>query len=79
MAWGETSTRTLAEMNELMRIVDARLASIESHIYERGADIQIRPEKRLKCRVRRPPPHLKVVPLYLYTEENGRGGGRRTH
>lgn len=32
VAWGETSTRTLAEMNELMRIVDTRLAALEEAV-----------------------------------------------
>ena len=44
--WGETSTRTLAEMNELMRIVDARLAAIESHMM--GVDSELRPRPTLK-------------------------------
>ena len=46
VAWGETNTRTLTEMNELMRIVDARLASLESLIYEKGAGIQIQPPRK---------------------------------
>lgn len=44
--WGETSTRTLAEMNELMRIVDARLAALESHIM--GIDSELRPRPTSK-------------------------------
>lgn len=45
--WGETSTRTLAEMNELMRIVDVRLAQLESHIMgvESEQTIRARPKK----------------------------------
>lgn len=44
--WGETSTRTLAEMNELMRIVDARLAALESHIM--GIDSKLLPRPTSK-------------------------------
>lgn len=43
--WGETSTRTLAEMNELMRIVDARLAALESHFM--GVEIDSHPRPRM--------------------------------
>lgn len=45
--WGETSTRTLAEMNELMRIVDVRLAQLESHIMgiESEQTTRARPKK----------------------------------
>lgn len=47
MQWGETSTRTLAEMNELMRSVDIRLAQLEVHIVGLDPDqtIRVRPKK----------------------------------
>ena len=44
--WGETSTRTLTEMNELMRIVDARLAALERHMI--GVDSELRPRPTSK-------------------------------
>lgn len=44
--WGETTTRTLAEMNELMRIVDARLAALESHIMGIGSELRPRPTSK---------------------------------